>query len=306
MIFESLDEIRTYIHVVDAKSLSAAARALRVSVNAVWRRLERIEERAGARLIERTTRSLRVTEAGERVARRARRILDELNETEREVTCGSDRLRGVVRVAVSPDVASGPFLVELRQLLDDNPGLSVDLLGRSRLLEPVAAGVDIIVWAGPVETQSSSIRRIGTMDWALAAAPSYVVRRGAPMSPEDLSHHECLLAIRGAKESSWTLLDASGTARQVPVRGRFESDATEILSNALHAGLGIGIRPLREVLDASRAGQLVHVLPSWRMSPMEVSLVAPAGRLRVAHVRAVVELLARRLRTLAGLDRVGG
>lgn len=301
-MFESLDEIRTYVRVVDAKSLSAAARGLRVSVNAVWRRLERIEERAGVRLIERTTRALRVTEAGERVARRARRILDELQETEKDIASGSERLRGVVRVAVSADVASGPFLVELRQLLLDNHDLRVELVGRSRLLEPVAAGVDIMVWAGPVPTQSSTVRKLGTMDWALAAAPAYVARRGAPTSPEELSAHDCLLAFRGTKESTWTLLDASGEERVVSVRAQFESDSPEILTGALVVGLGIGIRPLREVLDASRAGQLVHILPAWRLPPMEIALVTPTGRLRVAHVRAMADVLTRRLRALAGTE----
>ncbi len=301
-MFESLDEIRTFVRVVDAKSLSAAARGLRVSVNAVWRRLERIEERAGVRLIERTTRALRVTEAGERVARRARRILEELQETERDVASGGERLRGTVRVAVSSDVASGPFLAEMGQLLQANPELRVELLGRSRLLEPVAAGVDVIVWVGPVPTQSSTIRKIGVMDWALAASPAYVALRGAPRTPEALGEHDCLLALRGAKESTWTLVDAAGVEREVRVQARFESDAPEILAGALLAGLGIGIRPLREVMDAARTGHLVHVLPGWRFQPMEIALVAPAGRLRVAHVRAVADMLTRRLRALAGVE----
>lgn len=301
-MFESLDEIRTYVRVVDAKSLSAAARALRVSVNAVWRRLERIEERAGVRLIERTTRAFRVTEAGERVARRARRILEELQETERDVATGTERLRGSVRVAVSSDVASGPFLAELGQLLQGNPELRVELLGRSRLVEPVAAGVDIIVWVGPVPTQSSTVRKIGTMDWGLAASPAYVARRGVPEAPESLAEHDCLLALRGTKESTWTLMDAAGATREARVTARFESDAPEILSGALAAGLGIGIRPLREVVDAARTGHLVHILPGWRFHPMEIALVAPAGRFRVAPVRAVADILTRRLRALAGVE----
>jgi DNA-binding transcriptional LysR family regulator len=301
-MFESLDEIRTFIRVVDAKSLSAAARSLRVSVNAVWRRIERIEERAGARLIERTTRTLRVTEAGERVARRARRILEELHEAERDIAAGTERLRGTVRVAVSTDVASGPFLVEVRQLLQNNPELRIELLGRSRLVEPVAGGVDIIVWAGPVPAQSSTIRRVGTLDWALAAAPSYVARRGAPIAPEELTGHDCLLAVRGQKESSWTLVDSAGGERAVPVASRFESDAPEILTGALNAGIGIGIRPLREVREAAESGRLVHILPDFRLHPMEISLVAPAGRLRSAHVRAVADLLTQRLRWLANVE----
>jgi DNA-binding transcriptional LysR family regulator len=300
-MFESLDEIRTFVRVVDAMSLSAAARSLRVSVNAVWRRLERIEERAGVRLIERTTRALRVTEAGERVARRARRILTELEESERDVaTTTGERLRGTVRCAVSSDVASGPFLAEIGLLLDAHPELRVELLARSRLIEPVAGGVDLIVWVGPVPTQTSTIRKLGTLDWALAAAPSYVARHGAPAQPEALIEHACLLALHGKRESTWTLIDEAGAEREIPVAARFESDAPEVLSGALHAGLGIGIRPLREVIEGARQGQLVRILPAFRLRPMEIALVTPVGRLRVAPVRAVADLLTRRLRWLAG------
>lgn len=297
-MFESLDEIRTFVCVAEAKSLSGAARSLRVSVNAVWSRLERIEQRAGTRLIDRTTRSLRVTEAGTRVARRARRILDEL-EAASEDTAPSDRLRGTVRVAVSPDVASGAFLADLGQLLDDNPELRVELVARSRLLEPVAAGVDIVVWPGTVPSQASTVRKVGTLQWALAAAPSYVAAHGTPRTPDELREHHCLLAIRGQKESTWTLVDDGGMARTVPVASRFESDTTEILVSALLAGLGIGIRPLREVRAGVEAGQLVRVLPGYRLEPMPISLVAPMGRLRSGHVRAVAALLTRRLRWLA-------
>jgi|JI6StandDraft_1071083.scaffolds.fasta_scaffold07554_2 DNA-binding transcriptional LysR family regulator len=301
-MFENLDEIYTFVRVVDAKSLSAAARSLHVSVNAVWSRLERIERRAGARLIERTTRSLRVTEAGERVARRARRILEELQAAERDIATGPGLVRGTVRVAVSPDVADGTFLADLRQLLQDNPELRVELIGRSRLVEPVAGGVDIIVWAGPVPTQTSTVRKLGRLEWVLGAAPSYVALHGAPVVPEDLACHDCLLAIRGVKESSWTLLDGADAERKVPVRSRFESDASEILSAALYAGLGIGIRPLREVRASVATGRLVHVLPAFRFPPLEVSLVAPTGRLRSPHVRVVADLLTRRLRWLADAD----
>ncbi len=301
-MFESLDEIRTFVCLVDMKSLSGAARSLHVSVNAVWSRLERIEARAGTRLVERTTRSLRVTDAGERVARRARRILDELESASQDVA-PSDQLRGTVRVAVSPDVASGAFLTDLGQLLSSNPELRVELIGRSRLIEPVAAGVDIIVWPGPVPSQASTIRKIGTLEWALAASPSYVAAHGLPQRAEDLVHHNCLLAIRGRKEETWSLIDADGAARDVPVTSRFESDATEILENAIYAGLGIGIRPLREVRASVDAGRLVHVLPMLRLAPMELSLVAPVGRLRSPHVRAVADVLTRRLRWLAAASQ---
>jgi DNA-binding transcriptional LysR family regulator len=299
-MFESLDEVRTFVRVVELRSLSAAARGLRVSPNAVWRRLERIELRVGVRLIERTTRTLRVTEAGERVAARARRILSELEEAEREVGA-AERLRGTVRVSVSSDVAAGTFLQELRLLLEGNPELRVELLGRTRLLEPVSLGVDIVVWGGPVPAQSSTVRRIGLLPWALAASPTYVARRGLPTAPAELAAHECLLAMRGSKDFALRLLDRQGEAHVVNLVSRFESDSAQILLEALHAGLGIGVRPLREVEAAVALGQLVRILPAFQPEPMPISLVTPTGRLRSAQVRAVADLLTRRLRWLAAL-----
>lgn len=293
--FESLDEIRTFVRVVDDKSLSGAARALRVSVNAVWRRLGRIEARAGVQLVERTTRSLRVTAAGERLVPHARRILEELEASERGLCAPTERLRGAVRVALAADVASPRFLAEVGELLRDNPELRVELSARSRLLEPVAAGVDIMLWVGPEMPQSATARKLGLLHWALAASPAYVARHGAPQAPEELSAHACLLALKARKETTWRLVDGEGQAHEVAVRGQLEADIPGILTAAIHAGLGIGMRPRHEVLEGVKSGQLVHVLPGYDLPPMEIALVTPAGRLRVPAVRAVADALTREL-----------
>ena len=298
--FESFDEIRTFVRVVDDKSLSAAARTLRVSVNAVWRRLERIEERAGTKLVERTTRALRVTAAGERLAERARRILEELEASERDVATPTARLRGVVRVALASDLASLRFVADIGELLSDNPELHVEMVARSRLLEPVAAGVDIMLWVGTEMPQSATVRKLGQLHWALAASPGYVARRGAPATPEELCAHECLLALKAKKEVTWRLVHAEGRMHEVPVRGRLEADLPAILLNALHAGLGIGMRPRHEVLEGVSRGHLVHILPDYSLEPMEIALVTPAGRLRAPAVRAVADALTREVSRQTG------
>lgn len=298
-MFESLDEIRTFVCVVEAGSLSAASRSLRVSVNAVWRRVERIEERAGAPLIERTTRSLRPTEAGARLLLRARAILAEMAEAERELTSPAGRLRGTVRVALSPELARDPLVADLGRLLADHAELRMEIVGRAVQAEPVAAQVDIVVWAGPVTTQSATRRRVGALQWALAATPAYVARRGAPSTPAELRAHECLLALRAAPERSWTLLDDAGEAHEVAVRGRFESDSSAFLRAALERGVGIGQVLRREVIEGVAAGRLVHILPAYRLPPLDISLVTPEGRLRLASVRAVADAITRDVQRLA-------
>ncbi|MFO0755875.1 MAG: LysR family transcriptional regulator [Byssovorax sp.] len=298
--FESLDEIRTFVCVIDHKSLSAAARALRVTVNAVWGRLSRIEARAGTKLVSRTTRALHVTPAGERLAVHARRILEELDGLEQEVASPATGLRGAVRVALASDVATPHFIAEIGEMLRNNPDLHVELSARSRLIDPVAAGVDLMLWVGPEMPQSATVRKLGTLRWALAAAPSYVARHGLPATPDELAEHACLLALKGKKEATFRLVDTAGVARTVPVQGRFEADLPSILLTALHLGLGVGLRPLHEVLLGVRTGQLVQVLPDYHLEPMEIALVSPAGRLKVPAVRAVAEALTRELRRQTG------
>jgi DNA-binding transcriptional LysR family regulator len=298
--FENFDELRTFVRLVDEKSLSAAARGLRVSVNAVWRRLERIEARAGVKLVDRTTRALHVTAAGERLARHARRILAELEASEHDLATPAGGLRGVVRVALAADVASPRFIADLGELLRQNPDLHVELVARSRLLPPEQAGVDVVLWVGPDMPQSATVRRLGQLHWVLAAAPGYVARRGAPRTPEEISEHECLLAIKAKKETVWRLVDSAGRAHEVPVRGHLEADLPGILSSALQAGLGIGMRPRYEVLEAEKSGQLLRVLPDYELPPMEIALVTPAGRLRVPAVRAVADALSREILRQAG------
>lgn len=300
-MFDSLDDLRTYVRVIETGSLSAAARSLRVSVNAVWRRVGRLEERAGTRLVERTTRALRVTEVGARLAKRARVILDELELAEREVTASVGRLRGVVRVALSPDLARAPLLADLGRLLVDNPALRVEIVGRAVQKDPVTADVDVVVWAGPVASQSSTMRRVCSLAWALAAAPSYVARRGVPVRPEALIEHDCLLVLRPTRETIWTLLDPEGRSVDAPVRGQFESDSAAFLRAALFGGLGIGQWLLGDLTEDVAAGRLVPVLPGYGLRPLEVSLVTPqGGGSRAPAVRAVTEVIAGELRRLAG------
>lgn len=296
-MFESLDEVRTYLRVIDHGSLSAAARAMHLSVNAVWGRLRRIEERAGVRLIERTSRSLRVTELGQRLAQRARRILAELEDSEIDVALAAQRLVGPVRVGLPTELAQALLVPDLVGVLREHPALHLEIL-RVGALGELSGDLDLLVWGGPVKSQDATIRKIGTLQWVLAAAPSYVSRHGALAAPEDLLSHQCLLALRTPRETSFTLVDEAGEEREVSVQGQLVTDNSEVLLAALHAGLGIGLRPRGEVLAEVQAGRLVHLLPGWTLRPMSVAIIAPPGRLRVPRVRVVADVITRALRRL--------
>jgi DNA-binding transcriptional LysR family regulator len=298
-MLESLAELRTFLRVVDEGSLSAAARSLGLSVNAVSRRLALLEDRVGVRLANRTTRRLVVTDEGRRLAERCRRILDEVEAAQSDLQAGDGALRGLVRVGIHPELVGESLLRRLGELLGDHAGISLHLLAHNAPVDPLQEGLDLLVWGGEVSMQSVVSRLIRESDWVLAASTEYARRAGLPRRPEDLARHECLRALRARAETTWELRDGDGRTVTVQIRGRFESDDTATLKAALYAGLGIGVRPRGEVVRASAEGKLVAVLPRWRFGSNRIHLVSPPGRMRLPRVRAVAAVIEEAARTLA-------
>jgi DNA-binding transcriptional LysR family regulator len=298
-MLESLTELKTFLRIVDEGSLSAAARSLGLSVNAVSRRLAQLEDRIGVRLANRTTRRLAVTDEGRRLAERCRRILDEVEAVQADLQPGAGALRGLVRVGVHPELVGEPLLGRLGELLIEHPGISLHVLAHNAPADPVQQGLDLLVWGGEVSMQSVVSRLIRESDWVLAASTDYARRLGLPRRPEDLANHECLRALRARSETTWELRDADGRTVTVQVRGRFESDDTATLKAALYAGLGVGLRPRGEVARASAEGKLVAVLPRWRFGSSRIHLVSPPGRMRLPRVRAVAAVIEEAAKTIA-------
>jgi DNA-binding transcriptional LysR family regulator len=290
-MLESFAELTTFLRIVDEGSLSAAARSLGISVNAVSRRLAQLEERAGARLANRTTRRLIVTDEGRRLAERCRRILDEVEAAQEDLQPATGAMRGLVRVGVHPELVGEPLLRRLGELLKEHTGISLHVLARNAPVDPTREGLDLLVWGGDVSMQSVVSRLVHESDWVLAASKEYVRRAGVPRSPKDLENHECLRALHARSETSWELHDARGRTVTVRVGGRFESDDTATLKAALYAGLGIGLRPRGEIDRESATGRLVAVLPRWRFGSSRIHLVSPPGRMRLPRVRAVAAML---------------
>ena len=290
-MLESIEELRTFRRVINEGSLSAAARSLGLSANAVSRRLAQLESRLGLRLAERTTRRFTLTDEGRRFAVRCERILREIDDAEEDLRPATSGLRGLVRVAIHPELLRGDFLAKVGDLLAEHSELRVHLLARSVPEDPVRLGVDMGVWPGDVPLQSVVAKRVVEVRWVLACSSEYAERRGVPRRPSELIEHECLRALKRRGESHWALRDRKGNQLEVPVGGQFESDDNETLRAALFAGIGIGLRPRGEVKAEAAAGRLVHVLPSYTFQDLPVHLVAAPGRLRLRRIRAVARLI---------------
>ncbi len=286
-----LPSLRTFVLVFELRSIAAAARRERLSSNAVSQRIARLEAQLDARLFVRTTRVVRPTPVAEHVALHARAVLAQCDALRGAASGDRTGKAEVVRVGLAPDLVRVFDWQRLRALLAEHAGLRVELLSRARETDIVAAGLDLAVWVGPLPPRELVVRRIGTIEWHLAAAPAYIRARGAPSKPSQLAQHDALLAIGPRRETSWPLVDDEGHEHTVPVVGRFESDSGEVLYSALYGGMGIGIRPAAEVERAARDEALVRVLPRYRLRPMPVALLAPAARMRSPAVRVIADFL---------------
>lgn len=287
----SLDELRAFAAVYEAGGFTAASKRLSLTTNAVSLRVQKLEEGLGTRLFVRTTRSVSTTEEGRAFYARVVRVLAELEEAEEDLRPKSDGLHGNVRIAVPGALATGPFLDRLRTLLDEHPALVVQIRVSSAPANIVSEGLDVAVVVGQPAESTFVGRLLGRVTWVLAAAPSYLAKRGHPRSPHELMAHRCLRLLSYPPQDEWTLVGRRGKELTVPVRGGFEADDSRALGDATYAGLGIGVRPAGECARAERQGRLRRVLPTYRFQPLDVYALVPQGRVRVPRIAACIDAL---------------
>jgi DNA-binding transcriptional LysR family regulator len=290
---DRLDELAIFIAILDEGSLAAAGRKLRRSPPAVTRALAGLEERVGARLLERTTRRSRPTEAGRRLAEHARQVLGGYDEAVRELAAAP--VRGVLRVTaplvfgrrhVTPIVAS---------FLDAYPGVRIELVLHDRNLDLIEDGLDVALRIGALVDSSLVARRVGEVRRLVVASPSYLAGRAPPRAPEDLIAHDIIFTASRPGALAWRFGAGREVVRLVPRLVVNEVDAALL---AVRAGRGIARALSYQVADDLASGALVRLLPDHEPPPLPVQLVVPSARHLSAKARSFVEHAARALSTL--------
>jgi len=288
---DSIEALRVFAQVVDSGGLSAAGRILGLAPTLVSRRIAKLEAALGVRLLQRTTRSVHVTDEGREFYRRCCRILAEVEGAAEAVRPVAGAATGTVR-AVLPTITLSLGVMEASaRLLDDNPGLSLQLSFTDQAVDLVAGGWDVALHVGRPPDSTHIARRLTTVSPRLAATPEYLARAGIPQTPEDLAAHQCLRFISDRPQDTWSLVSDDGEERTVPVHGRVESDSSAALATALHANLGIGLITTAEVQRGVDEGGLAHVLPGWRTAGIAVYLLVPAGRSHLPRIRVFADWL---------------
>jgi DNA-binding transcriptional LysR family regulator len=295
-MLDDINELRTFVSVVAARSLSAAARDMDLALSVVSKRLAALERRTGIRLIARSTRRLAPTAEGMDLYERAQRILAEVDQAEAALTSGQAEPQGLLRV--SAPVAFGRLHVSpvCGDLVRAHPMLSIDLVLTDRLVDLIEEGIDVVVRIGPPKDSQLVMRKLIDDYRIVVGAPDYLQRRGTPAAPAELEAHDCV-HYRGVG-AHWRLVSLAGGAVEVRADSRLRSNSGEVALDWALAGCGLVMNSWVDVKDHLRSGRLVHVLPEWRSESAPVCALFPSSRQLPARVRvfidAIVDSLARR------------
>ncbi len=259
---DKLGDLEVFAQVVSAGSLSAAGRELGLSPAVVSKRLRRLEDRIGTRLIQRTTRQISLTEAGQGYYERVVAILAGLEEAEAFVTRRSQQARGVLRVSAPTSFGRMHIAPHLKAFMGANPDLSVHLMLSDRFVDIVAEGFDIAIRIAELTDSSLVARRLAPVRRILCATPGYLAANGVPQDIEDLEHHVCLPPHNN---DPWKLEGPEGTLLYRPA-GRLSTNSSEVVRECVIAGFGIALRSTWDISEELLDGRLVRVLPRYEGS----------------------------------------
>lgn len=292
---DRLDELTVFLAVLESGSLTAAARRLRRSGPAVTRTLAGLEARMGARLIERTTRKLAVTQAGRRLAEEARTILAGYAAAMAREEAGP--LRGAIRLSAPLVFGRRHVTPLLLRFLDLHPGVTADLVLNDRNLDLLDEGLDVAVRLAVLADSGLVARKVGEVRRLTVAAPDYVARRGAPQTPADLAEHELIYTTTQAGPVEWRF-EGPGGSQSIRPRPRLMINAVEAVIAAILAGRGVGRVLSYQVADELAGGRVVRLLADYELAPIPVQLVTASARLMPVRVRAFLDFAAAELSVL--------
>ena len=288
--------MRIFVSVVQNGSLSSAGRQLGLSPASVSRHIGALEESLGCRLINRTSRKLTLTEAGELYYVKVGEILQQIAEANDSVAELQAQPRGTLRVHSRVLVGHLHVVPLLPDFLARYPEVNVDLMMSNRVIDVVEQNIDVDVRIGKLVDSSLVARKLATSERVVCAAPRYLAAHPAIEAPADLAAHNCLTYRINVGRTVWRFLDGGGALEEIPVTGNLTMDNGYALLSATLAGAGVALMPDWSVRDDLAAGRLRRILPGYRASHVEfdngIYAVFQKSRHMSAKVRAFIEYLA--------------
>jgi DNA-binding transcriptional LysR family regulator len=290
---DSLSSMAVFAKVVEAQSFTAAAAALGMSKSAVSKHVSRLEDRLGARLLNRTTRRLSLTETGRAFYDRCARVVAEAEEAEEAVTRLQSEPRGTLKVNAPMSFGALHIAPAIPDFLARHPDLKIDMTLNDRFVDLVEEGYDVAIRIAKLADSSLIARRLCADRRLVVASPGYFVRAGEPKTPDDLLGHNCLSYSYMSVQDQWQFA-IGGMQRSVAVDGNLRANNGDAIRQAVLAGLGVAILPAFIIGNDLQEGRLKVVLQEFTPARTSVYAVYPHSRHLSAKVRVFVDYLAAR------------
>lgn len=290
-----LNDIALFVEVAKRKNFSHAAEALGIPSATLSKRVTELEHRIGMQLLTRTTRRIDLTEAGALYFERCRHIIEEARVAHEQLQDMAALPRGRLRVAMVPSLAALVLPVVMREFTDQYPDIECEFDVTERQLDPISNPYDLVLRMGPQPDSSLISRQLMLMDHRLYASRAYLERHGQPLTPGDLSHHDCLRFPAGDGNASQWMLHSGNRVERVSVFGRLIANNVGMLGRLAARGMGIVPLPVFHAMEKAIADiGLVRVLPDWSLTPMPLFALLPS-RTVPAKTRAFLDFIQPRL-----------
>ena len=287
-------ELSAFVAVAEAGGFSAAARRTGESQPAISKALHALEKRLGVALFNRSTRSVTLTDQGQRYYELTKPLLDEMDHADSELTSSSLSISGLVRIAVASTFGRLHVLPLIPELLSQNPGLRIDLILSDFVRDMVEDRIDLAIRVGAVNEPDAVVKCIAGTSLVCVGSRRYFARHGMPKTPHELVNHNCLLYGGLTESANWPFVGPEGRF-SVAVRGNLSSNSVETIRAGVLAGVGIGLFARISLADELRDPDVITILDEFIGDARDISLIWPKRRYVPARVRRATEFFATTL-----------
>lgn len=294
---DRFEAMQVFCKVVEIGSFAGAAERLDMSTSAVSRQVAQLEALLNARLLNRTTRRISLTENGRAYYERCLQLLADLEETEEMVGTHTSSPRGTLRLTAPISFGASHLAPALGAYAKLYPGMKFDVMLADRAVDLIEDGLDLAIRVGYLGSQNLVARQIGSTRILLCASPAYLAARGTPETPEDLAGHDCLTYAYASNSNQWGFEHALEGTRQIRVSGSIHANNGSLLGELAAAGLGITHAPDFILGPLVAQGRLVRILPDWQTRTLPISAVYPSRKHLSAKVRSFVSFMEDWLKT---------
>lgn len=288
--------MRLFRSIVQFGSLASAARDLGLSSTTVSERLAALERDMGTVLLNRTTRSLSLTEAGQTLLEGLEPLLEEADSLAAQIKLGSSALAGTIRVSAPSDLGRTRISDIINAFVAENPAVSVELLLSDGYVDIVGDGIDIALRFGALPDGTLRTRKLGTAPRIVCASPGYIARHGTPLRPDDLEDHQCLLMRFGKMLDRQWHFGEGDTATSVMVDGTLISNDGNLVRQWCLDSLGIALKSRYDVAEDIETGRLVPLLEDFAGPGTDLQMLFPPSRAQPARTKVLADALAEGLR----------